>query len=57
MCREFTNKLIELVEEGFLSYKQIFDELMRYLSEDEIKRFCLEGFAREIADLFKDLEE
>ena len=56
MVREYTNKLIELTEEGTLSKEQIFDELMHYLSEDEIKTFCEDGFAGEIGDLFKEVE-
>ena len=56
MTREYTNKLSELVEEGSLSKQQVFDELMSYLSEDEIKDFCLNGFAGEIKDLFKNIE-
>jgi len=56
MPRKYTLKLIELCEEGLLNYEQIFKEFMCYLSEDQVKRFCLEGFAGEIADLFKDLK-
>lgn len=54
--RAYTNKLIELCEEGILSKETIFNEFMSYLSESDIKEFCLEGFACEIADLFKGLE-
>ena len=53
--RGYTNKLLELIEEGTLSHKQIVEELCCYLSEDEIKTFCLDGFAGEIADLFNDV--
>ena len=56
MSREYTNKLIKLCEEGLLSKEQVFDELTSYLSEDAIKDFCLEGFAGEIADEFKELD-
>jgi len=56
MVREYTNKLMELCEDGLLSYEQIFKEFMCYLSEDEIKEFCLEGFGGEIRDLFKNLK-
>jgi len=57
MCREYTNKLLELIDEGILSYEQIIKELMCYLSEAEIKEFCLEGFAGEISELFKGLQK
>lgn len=55
--RQYTNKLIELCEEGIITKEMVFDEFMRYLSEAEIKEFCLEGFACEYADEFKELEE
>lgn len=56
MVREYTNKLIELTEENLLSKEQIFDEFMSYLSEADIKEFCLDAFAGEIANNFKELE-
>jgi len=56
MSRPYTNRLIDLCNDGSLSKEQIFNELMSYLSEQDIKEFCLEGFASEIADLFNDLE-
>ena len=55
MSRIYTNKLIELCEEGILTKKQIFDELMSYLSEDEIKEFCLNSFGGEISELFEEV--
>jgi hypothetical protein len=57
MSREYTNRLIELCEDGVLSKEQVFDELMSYLSESDIRDFCIEGFAGEIEGCFKDLEE
>lgn len=55
MSREYTNRLIELTEEGLISKEAVFDELMTYLSEQDIKEFCLDGFASELADEFKGL--
>ena len=57
MSREYTNKLIELCDDGLLSKERVFDELMSYLSEYDIKDFCIEGFAGEIEGYFKHLEE
>jgi hypothetical protein len=57
MVREYTNKLEELCEEGVLTKESIFDELMCYLSEDDIKEFCEDGFGGEIRDLFKEVEK
>ena len=58
MTREYTNKLMELVEEGVLTSDGIFKEFMSYLSEAEVKELCLEGFGGElrIEGLFKDLD-
>lgn len=56
MPRRYTNKLIELTEEGIISKEKIFNELMSWLSEAEIKDFCLNGFASEIAEEFKGVE-
>jgi len=56
-ARAYTNKLIELCEEGIISKEAVFDEFMCYLSEADIKEFCLTGFASELADDFKDVEE
>jgi len=42
--REYTNKLIDLCDEGIIGKERVFDELMCYLSEDEIKEFCLKVF-------------
>ena len=57
--RAYTNKLIELCDEGILSKEKVFDEFMCYLSEDEIKEFCLKGFGGElrVEGLFKELED
>lgn len=57
--RKYTIKLIELCEEGIITKEQVFNELMSYLSEEQIKEFCLEGFGGELRHegLFKELEE
>ena len=55
--RAYTNKLRELCDEGVLSYENIFNEFMCYLSEDEVKTFCLEGFGGELTELFNDDKE
>jgi hypothetical protein len=59
MVREYTNKLIELCDEGILSKEQIFNEFMCYLSEDDVKEFCLTSFGGElrVVGLFKGLRE
>jgi len=56
MSREYTKRLIELIEEGVMSHKNILNEMLQYFSEKEIKGFCLDSFAGEISREFKDLE-
>jgi len=56
MSRAYTNQLIELCDNEILSKEQVFDEFMQYLSEEEIKEFCLNAFACEIAEEFKIFE-
>jgi len=53
MSREYTNKLIDLCEEGILTKEDIFNEMMKYFSEDTIKEFCLTSFGNEIHYLFE----
>ena len=56
MSRAYTNQLIELCDNEILSKEQVFDEFMQYLSEDEIKEFCLNAFACELVEEFKIFE-
>ena len=53
--REYTNKLLDLLEDGVLSYEQVLDELLHFLSEDDIKDFCLNSFGGE--GIFTDEDE
>ena len=57
MSREYTNKLIDLIDEGILMNEGILKEFLCYLSENDIKEFCLNSFAGEISNLFKDVEK
>jgi hypothetical protein len=36
MSREITNKLLELLEEGALSWETVARECLSYMSEDEV---------------------
>ena len=47
MSREYTNKLLEKLEEGLLNHKTILEELLSYLAEDEVKEFYLNCFGGE----------
>ena len=47
MSREYTNKLLEKIEEGFFSYEIILKEMLCFFSEDAIKDFCLNSFGNE----------
>ena len=37
MPREYTNKLLEMLENGLLGYKTITLECLNYMSEDDIR--------------------
>jgi len=57
MVRKYTNRLLELIEEGILTYEMVLSEMLCFLSEDTIKEFCLEAWASENTYLFKGVEE
>jgi hypothetical protein len=46
--REYTNKLLELIDEGCLSSSNVLEELLRYLPEADVKEF--------FKDTYDDLE-
>lgn len=51
--REFTNMLLTLVREGVLDSMDVLEKAIgKYLSEEQVKDFCL----REYAGYFKDGE-
>jgi len=56
MTREYTNKLLYLIDDGFITNGQIVAEMLQYFSEDVIKEFCLEGFAGELSEEFEELK-
>lgn len=35
--RIYTNKLLEMVEEGILSHKSVMKECLNFMSEDDVK--------------------
>jgi len=47
MSREYTNKLLEKIEDGIFSYEIILKEMLCFFSEDNIKDFCLTSFGNE----------
>jgi len=54
MPREYTNKLLEKIENEFFSYEIILKEMLCFFSEDDIKDFCLNSFGNE--GIFQDEE-
>jgi Zn-finger domain-containing protein len=51
--REFTNKLINMMDEGILSAEAVAEMCLAYMSEDDVKGMCL---ANDIVDE-DDLDE
>ena len=45
--REYTNKLLEYIENDYYSYEVILKEMLCFFSEDQIKDFCLNSFGNE----------
>ena len=52
MVREYTNKLIDAMDESIISHKMVAEMAMKFMSEDDVKEMCL---ANDI--LLDDLEE
>ncbi|MCA1800688.1 MAG: hypothetical protein LC650_05290 [Actinobacteria bacterium] len=52
MVREYTNKLIDAMDDSIISAQMVADMALKYMSEDEVKDMCL---ANDI--LLDDLEE
>ena len=44
-ARGFTNALLDLVEEGMISKEILLQELLSWMSEDEVEEFCLRNLA------------
>jgi hypothetical protein len=64
--REFTNRLIELVEEGTLSAVEVVRMCVKYMSEDDVEDMCncneltdlmFEEPDEDDDDFFDDLDE
>ena len=47
MSREYTNILLEKIEDGYLSYEIVLKEMLNFFSEEDIKDFCLNSFGNE----------
>ena len=40
MSRLYTNKLLEMVNDGVIDCVELISNLVQYMSEDEVKDFC-----------------
>lgn len=54
MSREYTNELLDMVNDGLLDAEKVLLSLVSYLSEDEVKDFCLNGDYSELWDSEED---
>ena len=52
--REYTNKILELMDEGVLDSEQLAAQLLAWMSEDSAKQFW---FANDFEDAFGEGEE
>ncbi len=52
MTREYTNRLLEAIDEGWISRTAVIEACLKYMSEEDVKDMC------EINELlFEDLED
>ena len=55
MSRPYTNILLQAIEEEYIDNEYIVKSLLKWMSEDEVKEFCLNaecsGIASELANL------
>lgn len=49
--REYTNKVLELCDEGLLSWQSLAEMAVSYMSEDQVKDMCVSN------DILDDDEE
>lgn len=54
MARKYTDKVLELLEEGCLSWEAIARECLCYMSEDDVEDLCRTA---DILDLEEEEEE
>ena len=52
MVREYTNHLLELAEDGVISWEDIARECLCYMSEDDVSDMCQRTF-----DVYLDNED
>lgn len=53
MPREFTCKLLDLVDNGVVNAAEVLGQFLSHVSEDVVKDFCLNG---SYCELFEDEE-
>ncbi len=51
--REYTNKILELIDEGVIDTKQLSEQLLCWLSEHDVQKF----YEANYAEFFEDEEE
>jgi hypothetical protein len=49
--RDYTNKLLEMISEGILNPETMVQDLLGYMSEEDVKAFCRDN---DIIDLEED---
>jgi hypothetical protein len=54
MVREYTNRLLELIEEGVLDKDTVITACVKYMSESEVKDLC---HTNEFFDLDQEIED
>ena len=45
MIREYTNKIADMVDEGLLNPNRLIEDLIMWMSEDDVKEFYMANLA------------
>jgi hypothetical protein len=58
MTRQYTNQLIQMIEDGMIDAKKVAEACLSYMSEAEVEDLCIsEGFIEEEEEEDEDEEE
>ncbi len=58
MTRQYTNQLIQMIEDGMIDAKEVAQACLSYMSEAEVEDLCIsEGFIEEEEEEDEDEEE
>ena len=54
MSREYTNRILELADEGVLDKDTLITGLLKWMSESDVKEFYDYNYAADLEDIYPD---